>query len=207
MSPKRCGTCHHSSPRSQEQQLLLFSLKLFYKPASINYHRPKLQALLIATSSRPFKQALFRITSCACPVNAGPLLTTSVSLPSHFSKKSPQNQEASTSPCLKTALKIRHKIFIAETSFWAAITLARLSAPPRALHRHRRVPCKLSEESRANYQTLLALLIAITDAALTTSAPLPSPSLQLSFNVNSCTFSCVPSHQKTLAHFIAAIEF
>ena len=34
------ATWHHSSPRSQEQQLLLSSLKRFYKPASINYRRP-----------------------------------------------------------------------------------------------------------------------------------------------------------------------
>ena len=34
------ATWHHSSSHSQEQQLLLSSLKRFYKPASINYRRP-----------------------------------------------------------------------------------------------------------------------------------------------------------------------
>ena len=72
--------------------------------------------------------------------------------------------------------EISHKVFIAETSFWAAIALARLSAPPRALLRHTRVLCKLSEESRADYPTLLAhLLIGDGDALLATSAPLPGP--------------------------------
>ena len=146
------ATWHHSSPRSQEQQLLLSSLKLFYKLSSINYCRPYLRILLITTSSRLFRWSLFHATSCISPANAGPLFTTSVSLPSDFSTKYPQNQEASNSPCLKTALKISHKILIAETSFWAAITLATLSTPLRALHRHRRVPTKLSEESRADYE-------------------------------------------------------
>ena len=34
------ATWHHSSPCSQEQQLLLSSLKLLYQPSSINYFRP-----------------------------------------------------------------------------------------------------------------------------------------------------------------------
>ena len=74
--------------------------------------------------------------------------------PSHHQATSQQvssNQEASTSSCMKTTLEISHKIFIAEPSFWEAIALAKFSAPPRALHRHTRVPCKISEESRADY--------------------------------------------------------
>ena len=81
------ATWQNSSHRSQEQQLLLSSLKLFYKPARINYRRPKPQELLIATSSRPCKWALLHVTSCASPANADPpLLTTYISLPSHISK-------------------------------------------------------------------------------------------------------------------------
>ena len=86
------------------------------------------------------------------------------------------NQQASTSSCLRTTLKISRKIFIAETSFWAAMALAKFHTPPRALHRHTRVPCKLSEESRADYQTLLVLLLITNcDAFLTTSILLPIP--------------------------------
>ena len=86
----------------------------------------------------PSDWALFHTTSCASPANAGPLFTTSISLPSHFSTKSPQNQEASTSSCTKTALEISHKIFIAETSFWAAIALAILSTTAGASQHHNR---------------------------------------------------------------------
>ena len=54
--------------------------------------------------------------------------------------------------------------------------LSKLSAPPRALHQHTRVPCKLSEKSRDDYRTLLVLLlIANCDAFPTTSVLLPSP--------------------------------
>ena len=85
------------------------------------------------------------------------------------------NQQASTSSCLKTALTISRKTFITETSFLAAIALAKFSTPPRALHRHTRVPCKLSVESQADYRTLLALLlIANCDTFLTTSVVLTS---------------------------------
>ena len=40
------ATWHLSSHRSQEQQLLLSSLRFFYKPAGINYHRPQLEACI-----------------------------------------------------------------------------------------------------------------------------------------------------------------
>ena len=42
---------------------------------------------LIATSSRPLKWAVVHVTSCGSPAYADALLTTSVSLPNHFSTK------------------------------------------------------------------------------------------------------------------------
>ena len=159
---------HLSSHRSQEQQLLLSSLKLFYRPDSINYHRPysckhcSSQHHYVPSDGPSFTQFLVLLL---------PMLILFSQLPSHYQVTSQQvspNQEAPTSPCMKTALKISHMIFIAETSFWAAIALARLSVPPRALHRHTRVPCKLSEESRADYQTLLALLLIANCDAFST---------------------------------------
>ena len=169
------ATWNHSSHRSQEQQLLLSSLKLFYKRASINYRRPYAAStahrnIITSLQMGPLSRN-FLSFSCPCWTSSHYLrLITKPLL-----KKVSSNQEASTSSCINTALKISHKIFIAETSFWAAIELAKLSVPPRALHLHTRVPCKLSEESRADYRTLLALLlIANCDAFLATSVFLPS---------------------------------
>ena len=102
------ATWHHSSPRSQEQQFLLSSLKLFYKPASITTTGPNCNYCSSQHHHVP-PGVLSHITSCA-------------SLP----------------------------------------LLGLFSRPPRRYQVH---------------------------------------SLQILFIVNSCTFFCVPSHQKTLAHF------
>ena len=53
-----------------------------------------------------------------------------------------------------------HTIFFTETSFGEAIALARLSPPPRALHRHTRVPCKLSHSFA---RSILIDLLGITN--------------------------------------------
>ena len=118
------ATWHHSSHLSQEQQLLLSTLKSFYRPASINYRRPQLQALLIATSSHPFKSAPFHVTSCSSPAHADALLTTSVSLPNHFSTKLLQTSRPRFFLHEDYPENLTQGFFITETSFWAAITLA-----------------------------------------------------------------------------------
>ena len=86
-----CGTCHMASLSSSLPRTATHTVFSETILQTCQHQLPQaLAALLIATSSRPFKWALFHVTSCASAAHANPLLTTSISSPSYFSTSLPK---------------------------------------------------------------------------------------------------------------------
>ena len=121
-----CGTCHMASlftslPRTETSTFcseIILQTCQHQLPQALSAstaHRNIITFLQMGPLSREFL-----CFSCLCRCSSHNLRFITKPLLDKVSS----NQQASTSSCMKTALKISRKIFIAETSFWAAITLA-----------------------------------------------------------------------------------